>query len=126
MIIGIAAIVLIIITTVLTVRNNCRNVSRKKNIPETENYLGNDGTHVEGNELYVIAKDGISEEEVSLVAKKYDASMRTEMADVGIYLFIFGKEMNYDELEGLRQKIDGEECIEKADFNYAFEVQGDR
>ena len=76
-------------------------------------------------ELYVIAKDDASVEEVRALAEKYEAKPLEDMADVGIYLFVFGEEISYNRLYKILSELQREECIEKADFNYSFETGTD-
>ena len=79
----------------------------------------------EKNEIYVIAKEDASEEDIHSLAKKYNAKAVNDLKDVGIYLFILRENVPYEDFCSTIQKLNNESLIEKADFNYRFEIGHD-
>ena len=78
------------------------------------------------NEILVVVKDGISEEEVSELAEKYDAEIVGEIEATGDYQLKLKKACSEAELDSIIDKLRSEDIIDSASLNYVGEYSEDK
>ena len=74
------------------------------------------------NEVLVVVKDGVTEEQVRELAKKYDSEIVGAIEFSGDYQLRLAEVATKEALEGIVQRIEGEEIVESASLDYVIEV----
>ena len=74
------------------------------------------------NEIIILLKPDAAQEEINALAKDYGCRIETEMADIGMYRFIFPEALSYDELQDIVNKLKKEAIIEDAYINTITEL----
>ena len=74
------------------------------------------------NEIIILLKPDATQKEINAFVKDYGCRIKTEMADIGMYRFIFPEALSYDELQDIVNKLKKEAIIEDAYINIITEL----
>lgn len=90
--------------------------------PSENNIDEENGIKYINNEILITTKDGISREEVEMLAEKYNCEIVGEIEITGDYQLRLTSEMDYEQITGLIEQFEAEEIVDFATLNHVHEL----
>ncbi|MBQ2558218.1 MAG: hypothetical protein II553_04325, partial [Lachnospiraceae bacterium] len=91
--------------------------------PIDEKHIAEEGsTRFIDNEVLIVVKDGVSEAQVRELAAKYNSEIVGAIEVSGDYQLRLKEAATKEALEGMLQRIEGEEIVENASLDYVIEA----